>query len=77
VGRKKLTDASPREQDMLDALVKFHAEKGYMPTLRELIPIMGVRQTMCRNLLMGLHRKGYIVRNAGRARAITIVNRAA
>lgn len=68
---KKLT---PR-QEMVLAFISSHlASHGYPPTLREICGHLGINGTLgAMKHLDALEQKGYIARNAGSSRGITLV----
>jgi repressor LexA len=72
MGRQPLTD---RQQEALDFIKSSIAERGYPPTLREIGKQMGIRSTNGVNdHLKALERKGYLVREELRSRAMQPVD---
>lgn len=68
---EKLTQ---RQKDILDALKKFMAEKGYPPTVREIGAMLNLRSpatTYCH--LNQLEMKGYIKKNEAKNRALELL----
>ena len=65
---KKLTE---KQQRTLDCIVKYSAEYGYPPTVRELAKLLGVSSTSTvHSHLRALEERGLIMRSQGSSRAI-------
>lgn len=68
------TPISYRERSVLAFIKKFHAEKKYMPTLRQMCEATGYRSTSLMSFYLDrLVKAGYIERDPDYARAIRIV----
>ena len=67
--RTKLT---PREADCLEAICEYMQDWGYPPSVRDVADDMAVSVHWAAQLLDNLEAKGWIVRDKGKARAITI-----
>ena len=64
-----------RQRQVLDCITGSISERGYPPTLREIGEIMGIRSTNGVNdHLKALERKGYLVREDLKSRALKPVN---
>lgn len=74
--RRRFHMLSPRQQEMLDAIVAYKAEHdGVSPTIRELMVAVDLNSTSAVSYhLDRLERKGYIVRQTDRPRTIEIVS---
>lgn len=67
-------ELTQRQADCLDAIRRSLATHGYPPTLREIGEAMGITSTNgVTDLLLRLERKGYIVREGLKSRAIVVV----
>lgn len=69
-----MSDLTPRQQQVLDYIVAHVHEHGYPPTVREIGAYFGVRSPQgvtCH--LDALEKKGRIVREPRRSRAIKVV----
>lgn len=63
-----------RQGELLSLITQFVREKGYPPTVRELVALTGKKSTAGVQKLLGvLGRKGYIKRVPGRSRGIVPV----
>jgi repressor LexA len=63
-----------RQGELLSLIRQFVREKGYSPTVRELVALTGKKSTAgVQKLLHALGRKGYIERAPGRSRGIVPV----
>lgn len=66
------------QQKILQAITAGVATNGYPPTVQELCEISGLRsKSSVHHQLMMLEMKGYIRREFGRSRAITVLQEAA
>jgi len=63
-----------RQTQILDFLRTSIEEKGYPPSLREVGDAVGLTTGSVHNQLVTLQAKGYIVRDPGRPRALTLVD---
>jgi repressor LexA len=63
-----------RQTEILVLLRKFVRERGYPPTVRELVSLTGRKSTAgVQKLLNALERKGYIKKAPGRSRGIVLL----
>jgi repressor LexA len=63
-----------RQTEILVLLRKFVRERGYPPTVRELVSLTGRKRTAgVQKLLNALERKGYIKKAPGRSRGIVLL----
>lgn len=68
-------DLTDRQQDVLSAIQSFIAEHGFSPSFREIGERSGLKSTSSvKHQLRMLKEKGYIKINAGKGRAIEIIN---
>lgn len=66
---------TPRQEEVLDAIRRSIAERGFPPTLRELGAELGFTSTnAAHDHLCALERKGYIRRDGLKSRAIVLLN---
>jgi SOS-response transcriptional repressor LexA len=64
---------SPRELTALRFIARCVATRGFPPTHQELLTELGARSTnWAAQLFRGLERKGYLVRQRGQARALSL-----
>jgi repressor LexA len=62
-----------RQRQVLDFITRYQAEHGYPPTLREISAEIGTSGTVSAMHHLGaLERKGYIRRNSGNSRGISL-----
>lgn len=65
---------TPREAQLLDALVDHVTDHGFQPSLRELARAVGLRSaSTVHHHVASLEAKGYVRRLHGRSRAIEIL----
>ncbi len=68
------TELTPAQKNVLDSLKSYRQEHGYMPSIREIGQIFGIKSPNgVKSHLDALERKGKIKRHKGGARAILIV----
>lgn len=68
---------SPGQQRVLDFIVEHTEKLGFSPTNREICRALGFSSTnSVHEHLIALERKGFIKRQAGLARTLTVVRRA-
>lgn len=65
---------SPRQQDLLDAIVQLTAEKGFPPTTRELAEHLGIWNSAAGRMLQRLRDEGRVTWEDGRARTLAVVD---
>ena len=67
---------TPRQQQVLACIVAHLQRQGYPPTLREIAHELGIRGTLAVSKhLAALQRKGYLERNPGNSRALSVAGR--
>lgn len=65
---------TPRQREILGHIERLTKENGFPPTLQELTDVMGLANvSSVYNYLMTLERKGYICRDANKARTVRIL----
>jgi SOS-response transcriptional repressor LexA len=65
-----------RQQECLDFLRSYHAAKGIMPSMQEMIDNLQLNsKSGAARILNGLEERGHIRRTYKKARAIEIINR--
>lgn len=70
-----MQDLTGRQKDVLDYIMSYIEERGYAPTLREIGLSLGIRSTNGVNdHLCALERKGYLMRDGEKARALRPMN---
>jgi len=68
-----MADLTRRQQQVLDFIQQQLAQHGYPPTLREIAAHLGVNGTLgVSKHLAALERKGYLQRQAGSSRGLTL-----
>ena len=72
MGRKKTTEITPLQSEALLALERFIAKNGYPPTVQELAILLGVSHASAHDRIAQLIRKGYLKREEGKARGLSI-----
>jgi len=62
-----------RQQQILNAIASYINEKGYPPTVREIADMVGIKSSSTlHGHLQRLEKKGFIARERGKPRTITI-----
>ncbi|MFC2038677.1 transcriptional repressor LexA [Chloroflexota bacterium] len=68
---------SRRQQSIIDFIRRFHADRSYPPTVREIVSACGISSTSVADYNMDiLEKKGYIRRHSGISRGIEMLNQA-
>lgn len=71
---EELGALTARQAEYLGCIIDYSRERGYPPTMAELCEEMGVASTnVVSDMLLAIERKGYIEREPGSSRAITVV----
>lgn len=69
--KKKLTK---RQKEIIEYIREVTRKKGYTPSIREICSHIGLRSgSTVHNHLCNLEKKGYIKREAGKSRSITLI----
>lgn len=71
-GRPTSSSISEAQQRSLTALREIIAKKGFAPTMAELGNFLSISAASAHQLVGQLERKGYITRDSGKARSITV-----
>lgn len=67
-------ELTARERDTFEVLKTHIAQHGYVPTLKELAVLIGVKHpATVRDLLLGLKSKGYVTWQEGSGRSIRLL----
>lgn len=62
-----------RQQQILNAIASYVNEKGYSPTVREIADMVGIKSSSTLHAhLQRLEKKGYITKERGKPRTITV-----
>ncbi len=70
-----LQKLKPKEQKVLDYVKKFKAQNGYAPSVRDVCRDLDYKSTSTVHMYLNrLERLGYIVKEDGKSRAITLVD---
>ncbi len=70
-----MSDLTGREKMVLDYMKDYLAKWGYPPTVRDIASAIGIKSTSTvHKALSGLEDKGYIKKQAGKRRAVDIVD---
>lgn len=64
---------SPRQAEVLKFIRVQLAERGFVPSFREIAKAFGVHPTRAEQYVHGLAKKGFVRRSGGQARAMTLV----
>ena len=72
-GRPPTREITEPQRSTLQAIRAFTAKRGFPPTMKELGDILGVAPASAHEQVNHLVRKGYIRRDAGKARSIEIL----
>ena len=72
-----MTPLSPKRQQLLDFIRRFRQQRGYGPTVREILQARHVSSiSLVQRDLKVLEKEGYISRDPGIRRSITLTDRA-
>ena len=71
--RKPITEITPRQREALRFLCDYQSRNGYPPTVQELADELGITKPSAPEQLAQLIRKGYVAREKGRARGLSIL----
>lgn len=75
-GRRKMTQLSKKQQDILHFIERYIEENNWPPTVREIQEALKISSTSVVDYnLDALEQKGQIIRKGGKSRAIELVNR--
>lgn len=75
-GRRKMTNLSKKQQDILHFIERYIEENNWPPTVREIQEALKISSTSVVDYnLDALEQKGQIIRKGGKSRAIELVNR--
>lgn len=66
-----------KQQAVLEFVEDFFQQQGYPPTVREVAAHFGIQPRAAADHLAALKRKGYLHREPGRSRGLTLVGRSA
>jgi repressor LexA len=73
-GEKGMELLTARQRFILDLIRDFIQQRGYPPTVRELVSLTGKKSIAgAQKILAALERKGYIRKNPGRSRGIELL----
>ena len=72
-GRPRMTGITPPQRNTLKEIAEFASKKGYPPTIQELAEILGISHASAHEQVSQLVRKGYLRREARKARGIAVV----
>jgi SOS-response transcriptional repressor LexA len=62
-----------REKQLLEAVVRLTADRGFAPTMREIAPAVGVSLTRISQLMDDCERQGFIRRHPRIARTCRVI----
>lgn len=73
-GCDAMIELTPRQQEVLDFIIKFKEERGYSPSFREIANGLNIKSTRgAADHIAVLEKKGYITRDAGVMRSIRVI----
>lgn len=72
MGRKKTTEITPLQSEALLTLESFIGKNGFPPTVQELATLLGVSHASAHDRISQLIRKGYLKREEGKARGLSV-----
>ena len=72
-GRPPTEEITEPQRNTLSEISDFLTAKGYPPSIKELAEILGISQMSVHAQVEQLIRKGYLKREPGKARGITIL----
>ena len=75
MSKAKTDEISPLQRETLKAICRFVDAKGFPPTVKELSEIFEISHASAHDRLNQLVRKGYLRREEGKSRGLTIVRR--
>jgi len=75
MGKLKTEEITPLQQATLDEICSHIETKGYPPTVKELSEIFNISQPSVHDRINQLVRKGYLIRDDGKARGLTVVKK--
>ncbi|BBO77771.1 LexA repressor 2 [Desulfosarcina widdelii] len=75
MGKSKTGKITPLQRDTLNEICRYVDAKGYPPTVKELSVIFGISHSSVHERINQLVRKGYLKREGGRARGLTVAKR--
>ncbi len=75
-GRRKMTQLSKKQQDILDFIARYIDDNNWPPTVREIQEALKISSTSVVDYnLDALESKGQIIRKGGKSRAIELINK--
>ena len=72
-GRRPIEEITDPQRRTLGELRRFTSQRGFPPTLQELADILGISPPSAHDQVSQLVRKGYVKREARKARGLTIL----
>ncbi len=72
MGRNREDDITPLQQETLDEICRYVSAKGYPPTVKEMSETFGISHASVHDRINQLVRKGYLKREEGKARGLTV-----
>ena len=75
MSKKKINTITPLQQDTLTAISQYVKDKGYPPTIKELGVMFTISHASAHDRVNQLVRKGYLKRNSGKSRGLTVVQK--
>ena len=73
--KPKTEEITPLQQEALDIIRDYANDKGYPPTVKELGDIIGISNSSIYDRINQLVRKGYLQRQKGSARGLTVIKK--
>ena len=75
MGRKKISGITDHQANTLRVICKIIDEKGLPPTVKELSKALGISHASAHEQIAQLVRKGYLKKEARKARSIVVIRR--
>ena len=75
MGKAKTDEITPLQRKTLEAICRFVDAKGFPPTVKELSEVLGISHASAHEQIAQLVRKGYLKKEARKARSIVVIRR--
>ncbi len=72
-GRKPVKGLTPAQKRTLEAIIEFQDKQGYPPSIKELGDFLNITAAGAHDQVDQLMRKGFVVREARKARSLTVL----
>jgi repressor LexA len=75
MGKKKVSEITDPQAHTLRVVCQIIDEKGLPPTVKELSEVLGISHASAHEQIAQLVRKGYLKKEARKARSIVVIRR--